>query len=64
MITLYLVGYHSKKLDLNLRELKVIISKDSASVPGCTARLKVGDKLSVFDLLHGMCLPSGNDASF
>jgi D-alanyl-D-alanine carboxypeptidase len=41
----------------------VTISKEAAAVPGCTARLKAGDKLSIFDLLHGMCLPSGNDAS-
>ena len=33
-------------------------------MPGCTARLKAGDKLTVFDLLHGMILPSGNDASY
>jgi D-alanyl-D-alanine carboxypeptidase len=32
-------------------------------VNGCSAYLKAGDKLSVFDLTHGMMLPSGNDAS-
>lgn len=30
---------------------------------GTTAGLRLGDQLSVVDLLHGMMLPSGNDAA-
>lgn len=30
---------------------------------GTTAELWIGDSLSVKDLLHGMMLPSGNDAA-
>lgn len=31
---------------------------------GTSARLKYGDVLSIWDLLHGLMLPSGNDAAF
>jgi D-alanyl-D-alanine carboxypeptidase (penicillin-binding protein 5/6) len=30
---------------------------------GTTAHLKAGDSLTVKDLLHGLLLPSGNDAA-
>jgi D-alanyl-D-alanine carboxypeptidase len=42
----------------------VKISKSAANQTGTTAGLKPGDKLTVLDLLHGMMLPSGNDAAF
>jgi serine-type D-Ala-D-Ala carboxypeptidase (penicillin-binding protein 5/6) len=46
-------------------------SQDTVTVPheatilgGTTANLRTSDQLSVTDLLHGMMLPSGNDAAF
>ena len=33
-------------------------------ISGTTARLREGDNLTLWDLLHGMMLPSGNDAGF
>ena len=30
---------------------------------GSSAKIKEGDKLTLFDLLHGIIIPSGNDAS-
>ena len=33
-------------------------------VPGTTANLKIGDVLTVEDLIYGMMLPSGNDAAY
>ena len=39
------------------------VSKTAASVGGTTARLRTGDELSVWDTLHGLMLPSGNDAA-
>ena len=39
------------------------VSKTAASVGGTTARLRTGDELSVWDALHGLMLPSGNDAA-
>ena len=30
---------------------------------GTTAKIRTGDELSVWDMLHGLMLPSGNDAA-
>ena len=38
-------------------------SRLAASINGTSARLRNGDILSVWDLLHGLMLPSGNDAA-
>lgn len=39
------------------------VEKEAAEIGGTTAELRLGDKLSVCDLIHGMMLPSGNDAA-
>ena len=39
------------------------VSKNAATIGGTSAKLKTGDVLSVWDLLHGLMLPSGNDAA-
>ena len=39
------------------------MSKNAASIGGTSAKLKSGDVLSVYDLLHALMLPSGNDAA-
>ena len=39
------------------------VSKNSATTGGTTARLKTGDKIPIWDLLHGLMIPSGNDAA-
>lgn len=41
----------------------VTVSPYAASYQGSTANLFAGEKLSVWNLLHGMMLPSGNDAA-
>jgi len=40
------------------------VSKLAASMKGTTANLRTGDVLTVWDLLHGLMLPSGNDAAW
>lgn len=44
---------------------EVVISKNAQDVPLDSSRagLRVGDRLTLFDLLHGLMLPSGNDAA-
>ena len=39
------------------------VSKTAASIGGTSAKLRAGDVLTVWDLLHGLMLPSGNDAA-
>jgi D-alanyl-D-alanine carboxypeptidase (penicillin-binding protein 5/6) len=41
----------------------VTVSANAASYGGSTAGLWAGERLSIRDLLHGMLLPSGNDAA-
>ncbi len=44
-------------------EETVVVSAQAAKTGGSTAALQAGDRLSVRDLLHGLLLPSGNDAA-
>lgn len=57
VFTAYIVRRH-----LPLAQLVTVASAD-APLPGSSANLKAGDVLTVEDLLHGLMLPSGNDAA-
>lgn len=39
------------------------VSENAATTPGTTANLKVRQRVKIFDLLHALMLPSGNDAA-
>lgn len=39
------------------------VSLNAATTPGTTANLKVGQRVKIFDLIHALMLPSGNDAA-
>lgn len=52
------------KLKMDLKRTFITVTKLAASMIGTTANLKPGDQLSVWDLLHGLMLPSGNDAAY
>lgn len=62
-MTAYLVYRIMKRFKLMPKKLMIKVSKYASAVGGTTARLKEGDILSVYDLLHGVLLPSGNDAA-
>jgi len=49
--------------DPSVLEETAVVSQRAADTPGSTAKLQAGETLSVHDLLHGLLLPSGNDAS-
>ena len=63
IMTCYLVCLRIAKQKFN-KDTKVKISKLATTMIGTTAELRPGDKLTVWDLLHGMMLPSGNDAAY
>ena len=46
-----------------MRRTMLKVSKTAASMGGTTAKIRTGDELSVWDMLHGLMLPSGNDAA-
>ncbi len=52
------------RLDMNVLDSKVETSFDASMMAGTTADLAEGDVLSVWDMLHAMLLPSGNDAAY
>lgn len=41
----------------------VRVSQAAATIDGTIAELQIGDELRLWDLLHGLMLPSGNDAA-
>ena len=51
------------KWKLNLRDTTAEVSKQAARINGTRAELVRGDQLSLWDIMHGMMLPSGNDAA-
>lgn len=63
MMTAFLVIQISRRIKLDLKKTVFKASKTSACIGGTTAKLRTGDILSVWDLLHGLMLPSGNDAA-
>jgi serine-type D-Ala-D-Ala carboxypeptidase (penicillin-binding protein 5/6) len=48
---------------VNLEETIEIVEEDLVSAEESQVGLKAGDRLSARDLLHGMLIPSGNDAT-
>lgn len=52
-----------EKYSLNKHATLITISKNASQIVGTSSRLQEGHVLSVWDLLHGLMLPSGNDAA-
>ena len=48
---------------LDIRSTYFKVSTKAATTIGTTANLVDGQVLSIWDLLHGLMLPSGNDAA-
>lgn len=63
IMTAYLVFRIMRRFKINPKKRMVVVSKYASSITGTTAKLREGDILSVYDLLHGLLLPSGNDAA-
>ncbi len=62
IMTALLVAQAAEK-DPRVLEETLIASARAANTSGSTAELKPGDKVPVGELLYGLMLPSGNDAS-
>ena len=63
IMTCYLSLKLAEAWGIQLQE-KVEISARAARIAGTSANLRAGDVLSLVDLLHGLMLPSGNDAAY
>lgn len=64
VMTAYTAIQIINSLNINVNESKVEISYEASILDGTTAELAEGDVLSVWDMLHAMLLPSGNDAAY
>lgn len=64
VMTAYTAIQIIESLNINVNESKVETSYDASLMNGTTAYLEEGDVLSVWDMLHAMLLPSGNDAAY
>lgn len=47
----------------DILEQKVVVSEAAAKTGGSSAKIQTGDRFVMRDLLHGLLLPSGNDAA-
>lgn len=52
-----------REKDLNLLTSKITVTAEVAAISGTSAKLEEGDSLTVWDMLHALMLPSGNDAA-
>jgi len=62
IMTAWIVLELASKDDKVLEE-KITFSEKASKTTGSSARLKLGEQVSVRDLLYGLLLPSGNDAA-
>ena len=63
IMTCYVVLKLLQRFNLDETTTMVEVSENAADIAGTSAELVEGDTLSVWDLLHGLILPSGNDAA-
>lgn len=64
MMTMLCVCKLCKKYNIDPKDMYIQVSKLASTMIGTSAKLKYGDILSIWDLLHGLMLPSGNDAAY
>ena len=53
----------SKEMNLDIKNTYFKVSLRASQTTGTTANLVDGQVLTIWDLLHGLMLPSGNDAA-
>jgi D-alanyl-D-alanine carboxypeptidase len=63
IMTAYLVCLQISEHNINPKEVFLRVSKRATFIGGTSACLKEGQRLSIYDLLVGLMLPSGNDAA-
>jgi len=64
IMTIYVVLKLLERYNLDEHKTLVTISPNAADISGTTAELEPKDVFTVWELLHGLMLPSGNDAAF
>lgn len=62
-MTAILVIEICRLISVDIYAEEVIISTFQEGIPGTTAEIREGEVYTIEQLLHGLMLPSGNDAS-
>jgi D-alanyl-D-alanine carboxypeptidase len=62
-MTAYVVFDMLTRLQINEHSTLIKIFTSTCLLTGTSANLIANDHLSIWELLHGMMLPSGNDAA-
>ena len=63
IMTTWVVLNLLKRFNLDEKKEMVEVSVNASETQGTTAELAAGDRINVWDMLHGVMLPSGNDAA-
>ena len=63
IMTAYTIITYCEEHGIDLKREYIRVSHCAANINGTSAELLEGDTLTVWDALHGMMLPSGNDAA-
>ena len=63
IMTAYTILNYCQEHDIDEAKEIITVSYCAANINGTSANLQTGDSLTVWDALHGMMLPSGNDAA-
>jgi D-alanyl-D-alanine carboxypeptidase len=63
IMTCYVVLKLVKRFNVDEFNTMVTVSENAEGISGTTADLALNDKFSVWELLHALMLPSGNDAA-
>lgn len=63
VMTCYVVCKLIRDYKIDPKTTYLQVSHLAASMGGTSARLQYGDVLTIWDLMHGLMLPSGNDAA-
>eukprot|EP01016_Furgasonia_blochmanni_P041974 TRINITY_DN5525_c0_g1_i4.p1 TRINITY_DN5525_c0_g1~~TRINITY_DN5525_c0_g1_i4.p1 ORF type:complete len:255 (+),score=20.56 TRINITY_DN5525_c0_g1_i4:855-1619(+) len=64
IMTCYVVCETVKRLKIDPETIYAQVSRMASTMVGTSACLRWGDYLTFWDLLHGLMLPSGNDAAW
>lgn len=63
IMTLYTALKLIERLEIDAKTALVEISENASDIEGTSASLEAKDVFTVWELLHGLMLPSGNDAA-
>jgi D-alanyl-D-alanine carboxypeptidase len=62
-MTCFLALIIADKFCIDIKKEKIIVSERASKMGGTSAKLAYSDVLTVYEMMHALMLPSGNDAA-